>query len=197
MGSNLDLRKVSWKKRVDVIPSRHSTDTETSSDEAPNLSHAQTAVPGEDHSVRQSGSQHASYCTMHCLSDAWQRQPVFLSARHDSILSELATFVKFSGFGPRPPSPPLGTIYLAANYPETNAAINCPTSSWWSGWGGGQAFSCANLFVHWGWSLVCVKAKLLRGCMGNMLAGFTDDNQSMLVVFSCGCVYFDPSDVCF
>ncbi|KAG7236434.1 hypothetical protein INR49_000909 [Caranx melampygus] len=36
VGSHLDLRKVSWKKQVDVIPSRNSTDTETSSDEAPN-----------------------------------------------------------------------------------------------------------------------------------------------------------------
>ncbi|XP_077958908.1 integrin beta-4 isoform X5 [Gasterosteus aculeatus] len=45
VGSNLDLRKVSWKKRVDVIPSRLSTDTETSSDEVPHPSYAQTPLP--------------------------------------------------------------------------------------------------------------------------------------------------------
>uniref|UniRef100_A0A671XFI0 Integrin beta n=1 Tax=Sparus aurata TaxID=8175 RepID=A0A671XFI0_SPAAU len=66
VGSNLDLRKVSWKKRVDVIPSRHSTDTEASSDEAPHPSSTQTRVPGEDHSIRpadrQTGSYHVSLC---------------------------------------------------------------------------------------------------------------------------------------
>ncbi|XP_019119048.2 integrin beta-4 isoform X2 [Larimichthys crocea] len=45
VGSNLDLRKVSWKKRVDIIPSRLSTDTETSLDETPHPSSAQTALP--------------------------------------------------------------------------------------------------------------------------------------------------------
>nr|XP_057918035.1 integrin beta-4 isoform X2 [Doryrhamphus excisus] len=46
VGSNLDLRKVSWKKRVDVIPnSRHSTDTEASTDEVPLPRFTQTAVP--------------------------------------------------------------------------------------------------------------------------------------------------------
>ncbi|XP_071329314.1 integrin beta-4 isoform X2 [Trachinotus anak] len=45
VGSHLDLRKVSWKKQVDIIPSRLSTDTETSSDEAPRPSYAQTPLP--------------------------------------------------------------------------------------------------------------------------------------------------------
>uniref|UniRef100_A0AAX7VMB4 Integrin beta n=1 Tax=Astatotilapia calliptera TaxID=8154 RepID=A0AAX7VMB4_ASTCA len=45
VGSNLDLRKVSWKRRVDVIPSRLSTDTETSSDETPNPSYTKTPLP--------------------------------------------------------------------------------------------------------------------------------------------------------
>uniref|UniRef100_A0A8C4ILA4 Integrin beta n=1 Tax=Dicentrarchus labrax TaxID=13489 RepID=A0A8C4ILA4_DICLA len=65
VGSNLDLRKVSWKKRVDIIPSRLSTDTETSSDEAPNPSHAKTPQPGEDHSIRPTDRQtvqsHSAY----------------------------------------------------------------------------------------------------------------------------------------
>uniref|UniRef100_A0AAX7U1B9 Integrin beta n=1 Tax=Astatotilapia calliptera TaxID=8154 RepID=A0AAX7U1B9_ASTCA len=52
VGSNLDLRKVSWKRRVDVIPSRLSTDTETSSDETPNPSYTKTPLPGEEHSIR-------------------------------------------------------------------------------------------------------------------------------------------------
>uniref|UniRef100_A0A8D2ZQV2 Integrin beta n=1 Tax=Scophthalmus maximus TaxID=52904 RepID=A0A8D2ZQV2_SCOMX len=45
VGSNLDLRKVSWKKQVDVIASRLSTDTEASSDETPHPSYAQTPLP--------------------------------------------------------------------------------------------------------------------------------------------------------
>uniref|UniRef100_A0AAQ5XYK5 Integrin beta n=1 Tax=Amphiprion ocellaris TaxID=80972 RepID=A0AAQ5XYK5_AMPOC len=45
VGSNLDLRKVSWKKRVEVIPHRLSTDTEASSDEAPCPSRTQTPLP--------------------------------------------------------------------------------------------------------------------------------------------------------
>ncbi|XP_029977239.1 integrin beta-4 isoform X2 [Sphaeramia orbicularis] len=46
VGSNLDLRKVSWKKRVEVIPNyRLSTDTEASSDETPQLSHTQAPQP--------------------------------------------------------------------------------------------------------------------------------------------------------
>lgn len=65
VGSNLDLRKVSWKKRVDVIPSRLSTDTEMSSDEAPRHSHSHTPLPGEDLPIRPTdrhrGSQHACY----------------------------------------------------------------------------------------------------------------------------------------
>ncbi|KAJ4940191.1 hypothetical protein JOQ06_026500 [Pogonophryne albipinna] len=45
VGSNLDLRKVSWKKRVDVF--RLSTDTEASSDsEAPRQNYAKTPRPG-------------------------------------------------------------------------------------------------------------------------------------------------------
>uniref|UniRef100_A0A8D3CL14 Integrin beta n=1 Tax=Scophthalmus maximus TaxID=52904 RepID=A0A8D3CL14_SCOMX len=44
VGSNLDLRKVSWKKQVDVIASRLSTDTEASSDETPHPSYAQTPL---------------------------------------------------------------------------------------------------------------------------------------------------------
>uniref|UniRef100_A0A8D3DDK0 Integrin beta n=1 Tax=Scophthalmus maximus TaxID=52904 RepID=A0A8D3DDK0_SCOMX len=52
VGSNLDLRKVSWKKQVDVIASRLSTDTEASSDETPHPSYAQTPLPGEDSSIR-------------------------------------------------------------------------------------------------------------------------------------------------
>ncbi|XP_010795576.1 integrin beta-4-like, partial [Notothenia coriiceps] len=47
VGSNLDLRKVSWKRRVDVF--RLSTDTEASSDsEAPRQNYAKTPRPGED-----------------------------------------------------------------------------------------------------------------------------------------------------
>lgn len=57
VGSHLDLRQVSWKKQVDVIPSRLSTDTETSSDEAPN------PLPGEDRSPRPADRQHASKAT--------------------------------------------------------------------------------------------------------------------------------------
>uniref|UniRef100_A0A3B5AB67 Integrin beta n=1 Tax=Stegastes partitus TaxID=144197 RepID=A0A3B5AB67_9TELE len=45
VGSNLDLRKVSWKKRVEIIPHRLSTDTEASSDEAPRPSRAKTPLP--------------------------------------------------------------------------------------------------------------------------------------------------------
>lgn len=65
VGSHLDLRKVSWKKQVDLIPSRNSTDTETSSDEAPN------PLPGEDHSTRPADRQHASKGTRvsFCLYD--------------------------------------------------------------------------------------------------------------------------------
>uniref|UniRef100_A0A665VCW3 Integrin beta n=1 Tax=Echeneis naucrates TaxID=173247 RepID=A0A665VCW3_ECHNA len=44
VGSHLDLRKVSWKKQVDVIPSRLSTDTEASADEAPQPSYAQRSL---------------------------------------------------------------------------------------------------------------------------------------------------------
>lgn len=62
VGSNLDLRKVSWKKQVDIIPSRLSTDS--SSDEAPHLSHTHTPLPGEDRAIRatdrQAGGEHAS-----------------------------------------------------------------------------------------------------------------------------------------
>uniref|UniRef100_A0A7N8YQ31 Integrin beta n=1 Tax=Mastacembelus armatus TaxID=205130 RepID=A0A7N8YQ31_9TELE len=57
VGSNLDLRKVSWKKQVDIIPSRLSTDTETNSDEAPHPSYTQTPLPGEDHSIRPTDRQ--------------------------------------------------------------------------------------------------------------------------------------------
>ncbi|XP_034414562.1 integrin beta-4 isoform X2 [Cyclopterus lumpus] len=42
VGSKLDLRKVSW---LDVISSRLSTDTETSSDEAPHPGYAKTPLP--------------------------------------------------------------------------------------------------------------------------------------------------------
>ncbi|XP_041830234.1 integrin beta-4 isoform X2 [Melanotaenia boesemani] len=45
VGSNLDLRKVSWKKRVEIIPYRLSTDTEASSDEVPHPSNTQTPFP--------------------------------------------------------------------------------------------------------------------------------------------------------
>lgn len=55
VGSELDLRQVSWKKQVDVIARRLSTDTETSTDEGPHLSYAQTPQPGEDHSLRTTG----------------------------------------------------------------------------------------------------------------------------------------------
>lgn len=60
VGSNLDLRKVSWKKRVDVIPSRLSTDTEMSSDEAPRHSHSHTPLPGEDLPIRPTDRQRGS-----------------------------------------------------------------------------------------------------------------------------------------
>lgn len=50
MGSKLDLRSVSWKRHVDVIPYRLSTDTDTSTDETPRPSRAQTpSLKGEDH----------------------------------------------------------------------------------------------------------------------------------------------------
>ncbi|CAB1311821.1 unnamed protein product [Coregonus sp. 'balchen'] len=42
VGSKLDLRSVSWKRHVDVIPYRLSTDTETSTDETPRPSRTQT-----------------------------------------------------------------------------------------------------------------------------------------------------------
>ncbi|KAM4525118.1 integrin beta-4 isoform 2-T3 [Odontesthes bonariensis] len=45
VGSNLDLRTVSWKKQVEVIPIRLSTDTEASSDEAQHPSYTQTPLP--------------------------------------------------------------------------------------------------------------------------------------------------------
>uniref|UniRef100_A0A8K9UHQ9 Integrin beta n=1 Tax=Oncorhynchus mykiss TaxID=8022 RepID=A0A8K9UHQ9_ONCMY len=50
VGSKLDLRSVSWKRHVDVIPYRLSTDTDTSTDETPRPSRAQTpSLKGEDH----------------------------------------------------------------------------------------------------------------------------------------------------
>lgn len=57
VGSNLELRQVSWKKRVEVIPSRLSTDTEMSSDEVPHPSSSQTPLPGDDHSTRSTDRQ--------------------------------------------------------------------------------------------------------------------------------------------
>ncbi|XP_035998391.1 integrin beta-4 isoform X4 [Fundulus heteroclitus] len=45
VGCNLDLRQVSWRKRVEVIPSRLSTDTEMSSDELPRPGSSQTPLP--------------------------------------------------------------------------------------------------------------------------------------------------------
>ncbi|XP_014825792.1 PREDICTED: integrin beta-4 isoform X3 [Poecilia mexicana] len=45
VGSNLELRQVSWKQRVEVIPSRLSTDTEMSSDEKPHPSSSHTPLP--------------------------------------------------------------------------------------------------------------------------------------------------------
>uniref|UniRef100_A0AAQ6AP85 Integrin beta n=1 Tax=Amphiprion ocellaris TaxID=80972 RepID=A0AAQ6AP85_AMPOC len=60
VGSNLDLRKVSWKKRVEVIPHRLSTDTEASSDEAPCPSRTQTPLPGEDLSIKPTDRQSVS-----------------------------------------------------------------------------------------------------------------------------------------
>uniref|UniRef100_A0A8C7L721 Integrin beta n=1 Tax=Oncorhynchus kisutch TaxID=8019 RepID=A0A8C7L721_ONCKI len=50
VGSKLDLRSVSWKRHADVIPYRLSTDTDTSTDETPRPSRAQTpSLKGEDH----------------------------------------------------------------------------------------------------------------------------------------------------
>uniref|UniRef100_A0A674ETE0 Integrin beta n=1 Tax=Salmo trutta TaxID=8032 RepID=A0A674ETE0_SALTR len=50
VGSKLDLRSVSWKRHVDVIPYHLSTDTDTSTDETPRASRAQTpSLKGEDH----------------------------------------------------------------------------------------------------------------------------------------------------
>ncbi|XP_072228830.1 integrin beta-4 isoform X2 [Leuresthes tenuis] len=45
VGSHLDLRTVAWKKQVEVIPIRLSTDTEASSDEAQHPSYSQTPLP--------------------------------------------------------------------------------------------------------------------------------------------------------
>uniref|UniRef100_A0A3B3UL19 Integrin beta n=1 Tax=Poecilia latipinna TaxID=48699 RepID=A0A3B3UL19_9TELE len=67
VGSNLELRQVSWKQRVEVIPSRLSTDTEMSSDEKPHPSSSHTPLPGEDRPTRSTDRdrQTASmpYCT--------------------------------------------------------------------------------------------------------------------------------------
>uniref|UniRef100_A0A7N5ZSS9 Integrin beta n=1 Tax=Anabas testudineus TaxID=64144 RepID=A0A7N5ZSS9_ANATE len=98
VGSDLDLRKVSWKKRVDIIPSRFSTDTETSSDEAPRPSYAQTPLPGEEHSIRPTDRQLASMpAIVHRQSRALQ---VNQHARVSPGVPDTPSRLVFSALGP-------------------------------------------------------------------------------------------------
>lgn len=160
VGSNLDLRKVSWKKRVDIIPSRLSTDTETSSDEAPHHSHTHTRRPGEDLPIRpadrQPGSQHACYRAPLVRSHA--RQPGFLSALRDltplkniNIVESLSFWASYiSPLGPQlalvpsflPPATQRGALASTAAHPvddEGQASLcACPSVLSPSRWRGGD-----------------------------------------------------------
>lgn len=52
VGSELDLRQVSWGRRVEIIPGRLSTD---GAEEAPHPSSARTPLPGEDRCIEATG----------------------------------------------------------------------------------------------------------------------------------------------
>lgn len=113
VGSNLDLRKVSWKKRVDVIPSRLSTDTEMSSDEVPGHSH--TPLPGEEHHQPHSQSERA-VCLL--LIRHW------LAAK-----TELSGFTSFSPSGPSASAHRILVASTAANLvDDPGPAFLCPLS---------------------------------------------------------------------
>lgn len=135
VGSDLDLRKVSWKKRVDIIPSRFSTDTETSSDEAPRPSYAQTPLPGEEHSIRPTDRQLASMpAIVHRQSRALQvNQRFSLPSWFDPLRTVIVCFWASVPV----PLPLAGTYSICppASCPERSIGINCSISSWWSGAG--------------------------------------------------------------
>uniref|UniRef100_A0A8C3AUV6 Integrin beta n=1 Tax=Cyclopterus lumpus TaxID=8103 RepID=A0A8C3AUV6_CYCLU len=87
VGSKLDLRKVSW---LDVISSRLSTDTETSSDEAPHPGYAKTPLPGEDHSIRVRDRHSQLAQSIHftpCIQSLNRDRPYFIVIMSNSILT--------------------------------------------------------------------------------------------------------------
>lgn len=87
-------------------------------------------TPSDPQTDRQAASMPA---IMHGQSGAQQRQPTFLSAFRDLILSERSTFVQSFNFGLQSlcPLPQVGTcpIYPPATCPDRSTGINCPTSS--------------------------------------------------------------------
>uniref|UniRef100_A0A665VDN1 Integrin beta n=1 Tax=Echeneis naucrates TaxID=173247 RepID=A0A665VDN1_ECHNA len=106
VGSHLDLRKVSWKKQVDVIPSRLSTDTEASADEAPQPSYAQRSLQDTLSSLQGSLSDD-TFSLPQCNSHSASAGPVILTrslspsdARLSPGVPDTPSRLVFSALGP-------------------------------------------------------------------------------------------------
>lgn len=147
VGSNLDLRQVSWKKRVDVISSRLSTDTETSSDEGPHPSYAQTPLPGEDHSIRAKDRQTGQLaCQLLCTASQVPGKATkhfSLSSRSCQKYQHLSNH-SISGFSPCPLAPSWHLSHLSSRHlPREEHWHQLPHLQLMIG--GGQAFPGACL----------------------------------------------------